>query len=92
MSSFIFSATAEILLRGFTNDYVPKTVTLEDRSIPTADISIETYLWEFGDGDSSSEETPTHTYQTPGNYTLKVTLGLNNGNNATTEKSINFWC
>ena len=34
-----------------------------------------TYSWNFGDGETSTEQNPTHTYQSPGNYvaTLVVT-------------------
>jgi PKD repeat protein len=31
-------------------------------------------LWEFGDGSTSNEEKPTHTYAKPGEYTAKVTV------------------
>lgn len=31
------------------------------------------YLWEFGDGQSSNEKEPTHTYRVPGNYTVRLT-------------------
>jgi PKD repeat protein len=30
------------------------------------------YIWDFGDGSTSTEENPTHTYLTPGNYTLTL--------------------
>jgi PKD repeat protein/glucose/arabinose dehydrogenase len=33
-----------------------------------------TYLWEFGDGATSTEPDPTHTYTTNGYYTAKVTV------------------
>lgn len=33
---------------------------------------IRTLYWDFGDGQFSSDRTPTHTYLNPGNYTLKV--------------------
>jgi len=32
------------------------------------------YLWEFGDGVTSSDPTPTHVYQTAGTFTVKVTV------------------
>ncbi|MBD1261975.1 T9SS type B sorting domain-containing protein [Maribacter polysiphoniae] len=32
-----------------------------------------TILWDFGDGNTSSLEAPTHSYATPGTYTLTVT-------------------
>ncbi len=31
------------------------------------------YLWEFGDGDTSIEVNPIHTYKAGGNYTVKLT-------------------
>uniref|UniRef100_UPI0025BC888B PKD domain-containing protein n=1 Tax=Marinilabilia sp. TaxID=2021252 RepID=UPI0025BC888B len=31
------------------------------------------YLWEFGDGQSSNEKEPTHTYRVPGTYTVRLT-------------------
>ncbi len=32
------------------------------------------YLWDFGDGNSSMEENPTHTYSENGNYTVTLTV------------------
>jgi len=32
------------------------------------------WSWEFGDGNSSSEQNPTHTYATPGIYTVELTV------------------
>jgi endonuclease/exonuclease/phosphatase family metal-dependent hydrolase len=32
------------------------------------------YLWSFGDGQSSTQALPVHTYQGSGNYTAKVTI------------------
>ena len=31
------------------------------------------YEWDFGDGNTSSEINPTHSYQSPGTYTVKLT-------------------
>jgi OOP family OmpA-OmpF porin len=33
-----------------------------------------TYRWDFGDGGASSEQSPSHTYQTVGNYTASLTV------------------
>lgn len=46
----------------------------------------ETYddiLWDFGDGNTSSEENPYHMYNNPGEY--EVTLTVNSGNETSTE-------
>lgn len=36
---------------------------------------ITSYSWDFGDGNTSSDANPSHTYTTPGNYTVELTLG-----------------
>lgn len=33
-----------------------------------------TYLWNFGDGSTSTAANPTHTYTTPGNYNVSLTV------------------
>ncbi|MEA2006605.1 MAG: PKD domain-containing protein, partial [Patescibacteria group bacterium] len=35
--------------------------------------SISSYLWDFGDGQTSSEASPSHTYSTSGVYTVALT-------------------
>lgn len=32
------------------------------------------YVWDFGDGNSSTSATPSHTYSTPGNYSVRLTV------------------
>lgn len=32
------------------------------------------YLWDFGDGTTSTDSLPSHTYTTPGNYNIKLTV------------------
>lgn len=34
------------------------------------------YLWDFGDGETSTEEHPTHVYTNPGIYTVSLTVTL----------------
>jgi PKD repeat protein len=43
-----------------------------------------TYTWYFGDGTTSNEKNPTHTYPTAGKY--KVTLSINNGKSFKTKE------
>lgn len=38
-----------------------------------------TYLWDFGDGNTSTQQFPTHTYASPGWYTICLTIEDGNG-------------
>lgn len=40
----------------------------------SADSEVVSYLWDFGDGNHSSEENPFHTYNTPGKYKVSLTV------------------
>lgn len=40
---------------------------------------IKNYLWEFGDGTTSSSVSPTHTYSTVGTYSVKLTVTSTSG-------------
>lgn len=55
----------------------PLVVQFTDTSTTTAGGSPESWLWDFGDGTTSSSQTPSHTYENIGTYsvTLTITLG-----------------
>lgn len=36
--------------------------------------AVASYLWDFGDGETSDEANPTHVYVQPGTYTVSVTI------------------
>jgi PKD repeat protein len=44
----------------------------------------ESYLWQFGDGESSTEKHPTHTYAHYGYYTVVLTTTNSNGEDSDT--------
>ena len=48
----------------------------------SAAISVDSWLWDFGDGNTSSEQSPLYTYNNPGEYdvTLQITSGGNTYN------------
>src|SRR5690606_39869418 len=35
---------------------------------------IDTYLWDFGDGNTSADQNPVHTFTAPGTYTVELTV------------------
>ncbi|MEW7292904.1 Ig-like domain-containing protein [Aquimarina sp. 2304DJ70-9] len=42
---------------------------------------INSYLWNFGDGQTSTQENPNHTYATEGDYTVTLTTTNDSGSN-----------
>ncbi|MBU0766095.1 MAG: PKD domain-containing protein [Bacteroidetes bacterium] len=45
------------------------------------------YLWDFGDGATSQEQSPVHAYSVAGNYTVSLTVTNHCGNTATSTES-----
>lgn len=49
-------------------------IIFTDTSAPGGSSSIACYLWDFGDGTTSSDQNPTHSYTQPGTYTVCLTV------------------
>ena len=58
---------------------VPLTVSFDAALSFDPDGQILTYRWDFGDGQSGNGERATHTYESPGAYTVKLTVSDDNG-------------
>ncbi|MGZ8516449.1 MAG: PKD domain-containing protein [Chitinophagaceae bacterium] len=56
---------------------IPYTTTF-GANINTLD-NVSSYLWDFGDGNTSAVATPTHTYTTQGNYRVRLTITTSTG-------------
>jgi PKD repeat protein len=54
------------------------TVIFTDTSTDL-DGTIVSWLWDFGDGNTSTLQNPTHTYAVPGTYTVTLTVTDNDG-------------
>ncbi len=61
----------------------PMTVTFHNFSVGYGG----KYLWDFGDGSTSSEANPTHTYQTEGKFSVRLTMTSAKGGQGLTEKT-----
>ena len=55
----------------FTYEIDGYTVTFTNTSTVSGEV---TYLWDFGDGETSTEENPVHTYNAKGEYTVTLTV------------------
>ncbi len=56
----------------------PHTVDFTDKS--SAAQPVVAYLWDFGDGNTSTEVNPSHTYSSAGTYDVTLTVTDSNGN------------
>ncbi len=45
----------------------------------------QTWLWDFGDGNTSTEQNPTHQYENEGTYTVSLTVSNNIGEDSVEE-------
>ncbi len=54
--------------------YAPLLVSFDGRASEDPDGDALTHSWNFGDGSTGSGETPSHTYDNVGNYTVTLTV------------------
>ncbi|HEX8547816.1 MAG TPA: PKD domain-containing protein, partial [Cytophagaceae bacterium] len=71
-----------------TNGMLCKNNNLRFFSNSTGSFDGESYSWSFGDGKTSPEEKPCHTYASPGTYNVKLELTLPPSANSCTEKLV----
>jgi len=61
-------------------------------SFTNASIDGDEYLWDFGDGSSSTLESPTHTFMAPGSYQVSLTAkDTNLGTDSTIAKALEIY-
>ncbi len=63
--------SANFSYTGATSGCAPLTLDFRDQST-TGDNTITEWLWEFGDGSTSTEQHPSHTYSTSGNFNVSL--------------------
>ena len=78
--------TTGLPVASFTVSTTLLTANFTDTS--TDDGSIVSWTWDFGDGNSSSEQNPSHSYDTAGSYTVSLTVSDNDGNMDTFSSSV----
>lgn len=66
-----------------TSGPVPLAVQFNDLTGQSA----KAWLWEFGDGETSTDQNPVHVYESPGVFTVNLTVSTAQGTNATTTEA-----
>jgi len=64
------------------------TIPLAVQFVDTSTNSPTSWVWSFGDGGTSSEKNPSHTYTTAGTYTVTLTVTNTGGSNTVTRTGI----
>ena len=65
-----------------TQGIIPVTIQFND----TSTLSPTSWLWNFGDNVTSTEQNPVHQYNNTGNYTVSLYVSNNVGNTTTTKQ------
>lgn len=73
---------------GFTMDKAEAKVN-ETISFTNTTVNASTYAWDFGDGNTSTEENPKHAYLSAGNYTVSL-VATGDGGEQTVSETIDI--
>ena len=71
-----------------TSGSAPLDVNFDSDGSKDTDGTVVSYAWDFGDGGTSNEANPTHTYDYAGNYSAKLTVTDDRGAKASNTVSI----
>jgi hypothetical protein len=64
------------------------TFQFQDASFPAFCLELVSWEWDFGDGSTSTERNPVHTYAVRGDYTVTLTVTDNLGRSDTTTRVV----
>lgn len=87
--SNLISVTAVAPVANFSATPTAGLAPLNVKFTDTSTGSVSARSWDFGDGSSSSSsQNPSHTYSTPGTYTVKLTATGPGGSNSKTQTNL----
>lgn len=88
--TFYNTAAKTEIAQGADQYEVGEPITFTDNTVPSNGTTIKSYLWEFGDSESSTstEQSPTFTYKKDGSYTVKLTVIDSNDLKASNSRTV----
>jgi PKD repeat protein len=85
MDAILLVENQPIMATNFTANPSTGATPLIVHFTDTSAIATTSWLWTFGDGTTSTDQNPIHTYTAPGNYT--VSLAVNGGEDTCTRSA-----
>jgi len=82
----VFAPPSASFAASLTTACAPAAIQFTDHSTSPPGSSVTSWQWDFGDGGTSTQQNPSHTYTNTGFYT--VTLQITNSNGCKTSASI----
>jgi PKD repeat protein len=70
----------------YSQDTAPLTISFTDQS--TSYDEIVSWFWDFGDGQTSTEQNPTHKFPDDGNFNVRLTVTDDDGSTDTISKQV----
>lgn len=86
--TYIIEYVNPTLTSSFTSNVTNGTENTTIQFTDTSTGKPTSWYWDFGDGKTSTEQNPSHTYTTPGNYTVTLTVSDENSTNSTISRYI----
>ena len=68
--------------------FAPSQVAFDASAITYGGSSVSGYLWSFGDGETSTDKSPSHTYKVAGNYDAQLTVTDSGGRKKSVTKVV----
>ena len=87
----IDGSNGQVTLRNVIQENAPGNLRFEmpeKESKPASAKNITSWLWNFGDGSTSTEQNPTHIFNSSGSYTISLTV--NNGSSESYETKTDY--
>jgi PKD repeat protein len=80
----VFVSKLNALLANFSANRTTGTFPLTVKFTDTSEGTFSNFFWDFGDGNSSTIQNPSHTYTTPNSYSVSLSVSGNGGTDTLT--------